>query len=773
MKAVILAGGEGTRLRPLSLSRPKALLPLFDGTVLSRCLENLRRAGVHDVILSLGHQAEQIEAWCGENTPEGMILRLRREEEPMGTAGAVRALLDELGEEDFLVLPGDAVFDFDLKELMAYHQTGRGAVTLALKRWEGVPECGMVVTDAAGRVERFVEKPGWDQVLSSTVNTGVYIMTRKAANLIPAQARWDFARDLFPVLLEQGVVISSHVMEGFWRDVGSPERYLDCMAQLLSGKGADEPPAPKIAPGIWSKVPIPDKVQVVPPCWFDAGVELGEGSLIGPHVALGKGVRIGRRALVQRSVLMEDARADDKATLYGAILGCGAQAGEGSVLNEGSVLADRARAGEGAVLSERVAVWPGREVPAGARLRRSLSTQREAEPLRFGDGGVLRGAVGEALSPELFTSLGVVLGGEGKVALGWSGGDGAAMLSRALGAGICAGGGVVLAHDGCCPAAAAWLGEYYNLSASLFVEQEKDRIFLHWFDQRGLPPERERLARAEQQWNAGAGTRVGAGQVGAWEHLAGVNTAYAADAERRVGAASVTVAVPGESLWDQTLVNLLERMGCRALRHEAAGAPSFSAAHGGFRLEGRQEDGTSVDSGRLLALIALLELEKGNTVAVPASAPAVIDELGAQTGGKVLRLGRDKGAEEVYARSPWLRDALFAAGYLAAALGRKGQTLAELLERLPPFTISSAEIPLQGGRGALMEAFTGRFRCSEPAGTGVRLRSGGGWVYVHPLIRRRAVFLQTEGADAEIARELCGFYEKEIRQLDTGGNAEC
>ncbi len=235
MKAVILAGGEGTRLRPLSLSRPKALLPLFGGTVLSRCLEGLRRAGVRDVTLSLGCQAEQIEAWCAAHAPEGMTLRTRREEKPLGTAGAVRALLDELGEEDFLVLPGDAVFDFDLTELMAFHRTSRSALTLALKRWEGAPQCGMVVTDAAGRVERFVEKPGWDQVLSGTVNTGIYILTHRAARLIPARTRWDFARDLFPVLLEQGVAVSGHVMEGFWRDVGSPEQYRECVEQLLSG----------------------------------------------------------------------------------------------------------------------------------------------------------------------------------------------------------------------------------------------------------------------------------------------------------------------------------------------------------------------------------------------------------------------------------------------------------------------------------------------------------------------------------------------------------
>lgn len=774
MKAVILAGGEGTRARPLPLSCPQALLPLFDGTVLSHCLENLRRAGVREVFLSVGCQAEPVEAWCAAHAPQDMVLRTCREEEPRGAAGAVRALLPELGDGDFLVLPGDAVFDFDLKELMACHQAGRGAVTIALKRWEGAPERGMVVTDAAGRVERFVETPGWDQVLSSTVNTGIYILTRRAAGMIPERARWDLARDLFPVLLEQGVLIGSHVMEGFWRNVGTPAGYLECVEQLLSGKGAQEPPAPRIAPGIWSRVPIPERVQVVPPCWFDEGVELGEGCLVGPHVALGRGARVGRRSLVQRSVLLENARTEDRATLYGAVLGPGACAGEGSVLNEGSVLADRARAGAGAVLAEGVAVWPGREAPAGARLDRSLSTQEAAEPLRFGDGGVLRGDVGEILSPERLTALGVVLGGEGKAALGWSGGDGAAMLARALGAGVCAGGGVVLAHDGCCPAAAAWLGEYYDLPVSLFVEQERERIYVHWFDQRGLPPERERLERAQRQWNAGTAARVGAGQVGQWEHLTGINTAYAADVLRRVGRGSSTLAlaVPGDGPWDQALAALLERMGGRVLRRGAVGFPSFTASHGGFYLEARQESGAAVDSGRLLALVALLELEKGKAVAVPACAPAVIDELRGAQGGSVLRLGRDKGAQEVYARSPWLRDALFAAGYLAAAMGRQGRTLTELLGRLPPFTIRVSEIPLQGGRGALMEAFTGRFRRSEPAGTGVRLRAGGGWVYVHPLIRRRAVCLQTEGADAEVARELCGFYEEEIRQMDAGNTPQ-
>lgn len=403
----------------------------------------------------------------------------------------------------------------------------------------------------------------------------------------------------------------------------------------------------------------------------------------------------------------------------------------------------------------------------------ALPSGQGARDVRFGDGGVLRGVVGESLTPELFASLGVILGGEGKAALGWSGGDAGAMLARALGAGICAGGGMVLAHDGCCPAVGAWLGDYYGLPASLFVEQAGARVFLHWFGARGLPPEGERVARLERLLHGEGGPRADAGRVGRWERLGAVNTAYAADAARRVaprrGAGRpVTVSVPGEGPWDQALTDLLERMGCRVLRRAARGTPCFSAAHGGFWLRARQEDGTDVDGARLLALIALLELERGNAVAVPPEAPAVIDALGGGLGVPVLRPGRDRGARETCAGAPWLRDALFAAGYLAAAMEERGESLGGLLARLPPFTLRRTEIPLRQGPGALMEAFTSRFRRAEPAGTGVRLPSGAGWVYVAPLIRRPSVRLQAEGADAETAQELCGFYEEEIRRLDRG-----
>lgn len=770
MKAVILAGGTGERLRPISLDRPKPLLPLLGQTVLARMLDRLRAAGLTDVTVLLCHRAEELAAWCADHAPAGMTLRTRVEEEPLGTAGAVRTLLDELGRDDVLVLPGDIVFGFDLRELLAFHKTCRSAVTMALTRRSSAGEYGMVVADSTGRVERFMEKPAWDQVLSGTVNTGVYILTSRALDRVPPGRSYDFARDLFPDLLARGELLYSRVLEGYWRDLGTAQGYLDCVAELLSGKGCRRPQAHRVAPGVWSQSPIPDQVQIVPPCWFGPQVSFGEGALIGPHVVLDRGASVGRRALVQRSVLMEGARADDRSTLYGAVLCRNAVAGRGTVLNEGTVLGEGARAGERAILAEGVSVWPGREAPAGAKVSASLTSGSLRGSLRFGDGGVLRGHIGEELTPESLLALGVVLGEEGKIALGRSGGDGAAMLARALGAGICAGGGTVLAHDAPCPASACWLGEFYALSLSLFVEQAGDRAYVHCFDRSGMPLDGARARRLEHRLASG-GVRVSASQVGTWERLAGVHRAWVTDAFRRLRpspslTAPPAVALPGESPWDQAAADLLERLGCRVLRQETPDVPVLCAAHGGFYLQAVDETGRCAAPEQMLALLALLELEQGKNVAVPAAASAVLEQAAERCGAQVLRLGRDRDAARLYLAQPWLRDALFAAGRLAVYMGRTGIRLAELLDKVPPFERRRREVPLHRDRGEVMEEFTGAFRRAEPAGAGVRLSAGSGWVYVAPLVRRSAVQVIAEGTDAEVAEELCGFYENEIRRLD-------
>ncbi len=266
MRAVILAGGGGARLRPLSLGRPKPMIPLFDKPILEHLIALLRRHHITDICITLQYMPQVVVDYFGDGEALGVHLHYFIEEEPLGTAGSVKNCMGHLGEEDFLVISGDSVCDLDLSALMGFHATRRSAATLALASNAAPLEYGTVLTDEEGRVLRFVEKPSWAQVLSGTVSTGTYILTGAAMALVPARRPFDFARDLFPLLLERGEALYGCIPGGWWCDVGSGREYLSCVAAALAGAVKLDLGVPERQRGIWSAGPIPAGVQVVPPC---------------------------------------------------------------------------------------------------------------------------------------------------------------------------------------------------------------------------------------------------------------------------------------------------------------------------------------------------------------------------------------------------------------------------------------------------------------------------------------------------------------------------
>ena len=773
MKAVIMAGGEGTRLRPLSLGSPKPMTPLFDRPVMEHIIALLKKHGITDICVTLQYMPQTVIDYFDDGSELGVKLSYFVEEEPLGTAGSVKNCSSYLGDEDFLVISGDAVCDLDLSAAIGFHKTCRSAATLVLYRHPTPLEYGLVLTDEEGRIQRFIEKPGWGQVLTNMVNTGIYLLTAEAMALVPEGKPYDFGKDLFPLLLERGAAMYGTAAEGYWCDMGDAPAYLQCVADALAGKVNLEMGVPKRAPGIWSAEPVPAGAELVPPCYLGAGVTVGEGSLIGPHTALGAGSTVGKGALVQQSVL-HAAKVGDRATLYGAILCRESFAGAGAVLNEGTVLGEGAAAGKDAILMEGVKIWAGRETPDGSRLTASITTGGLRGPVKFGDGGVIRGTIGEELTPELLLLLGNALGEHGQVGLGYGGGPGAEMLARAAGSGMACAGCRVLSHDGPTPAAGAWLAARYDLPAALFIEQEGDRAYLHLAGRVGLPLGRARERKLESALLRGEVRRMPAGRVGIWENISGVEGAYAADAAHmghygRRPISRLTVAVPGVSPADEVLAKALVLLGCAVSREQREGLCTFSALHGGFRLEAWDEEGTYLESERLLMLAVILELERGVLrVAVPPAAPAVIDALARSYGGAALRLGRDgEEAETRFSALPALRDAAFGAALLCTHIAA-GERLADLNRRAPQFAVRKRELPLAGSRGDVMQALYRDEPEAEQAGEGLRLRAGEGWVYIAPLTRRSALRVVGEGLNAEMAEELCAFYAKKVKNLDEG-----
>lgn len=772
LKAVIMAGGEGVRLRPLSLGRPKPMTPLFDKPVMEHIIALLRSNGITDIAVTLQYMPRCVTDYFGDGTAQGVRLTYFIEKEPLGTAGSVKQCMSFLGDEDFLVVSGDAVCDLDLKAAIDFHAARRPAATLVLYRHPTPLEYGLVLTNSEGRVERFVEKPGWGQVLTNMVNTGIYVLTRRVMDQVPEGRPFDFGRDLFPALLERGEPIYGTAPKGYWCDMGDCAAYLDCVSAALSGKVRLELGVPEAAPGIWCAGPLPSGAELVAPCYLGPGAVVGDGSLIGPCTALGAGSTVGRNSLVQRSVLHK-ASTGDRTTLYRSILCQGARARDGAVLNEGAVLGEGASAGEGSILMEGVKVWPNQEAPAGGRLSASLTSGGARGPLKFSDGGIIRGEIGQELTPEALMLLGGALGDGTSVGIGHCGGEGARMLAQAASCGASAAGAKVLAHDAPSPSAAAWLAGTWSLPASLYVEQDGSRAYLHLFDSRGLSLSRERERKLEGAMLRGEQLRVPAPRIGPQETVTGAEWAYARDAARRAKPYAaplrrLEVAVTGRTPADRALAQALSTLGCAVRRDWRSGAPAFYTGRGGFHLLARDEDGEPLSSEELLAMAVLIEYEnEAGPVAVPAAAPAAIDAIAARYGAQALRLGRDgREAEERYAAAPWLRDALFAACRICAYMGLTGTRLRGLAGKLPPFALRRREVPLQSDRGAVMQALARELPGAEPAGEGLRVQREDGSLYLVPLTRRPALRVIGEAVSAELAEELCGLCVQAARKLD-------
>src|SRR3989440_3778074 len=235
MKAVVMAGGEGTRLRPLTSNQPKPMVSIVGKPCMEHILELLREHGLGDVLVTVAFLPQAIRSYFGDGESLGMEVQYSVEESPLGTAGSVRLAADRL-DDTFLVISGDALCDVDLTKLIDFHREKGAAVTIGLKSVDNPLEFGIVVTDSEGRIERFLEKPSWGQVFSDTINTGIYVLEPEVLSHIPTDRSYDFSKELFPLLLEMGRPIYGAVCEGYWQDIGNLDQYRQANYDALEGK---------------------------------------------------------------------------------------------------------------------------------------------------------------------------------------------------------------------------------------------------------------------------------------------------------------------------------------------------------------------------------------------------------------------------------------------------------------------------------------------------------------------------------------------------------
>ena len=751
MKAIILAGGEGSRLRPLSLLRPKPMLRLLGVPLLEHLVRLLARHGYREICMTLGYLPESIRTHFGDGAEWGVSIEYRVEKLPLGTAGSVGACRDFVGKDEVLVISGDAACAADLTAFRRFHREKGGEATLLAHTCRDALEYGLVLTDPDGRVRGFIEKPSPDRVYTDLVNTGIYLLGPQVLDRIPAEGAWDFASDLFPALLLQEPGLYAWESGDYWSDVGTPEAYLRAGFDALDGRlGLTVPPS------------RPD-VSCIPPCWISPLAAVAKGARIGPYAVIGPGSRLGPGCRVDHSVV-DGAAVSACCRVTGSILAQGVFLGEGAEVREGCVLADGVTVGAGSFLQAGVKIWPGKRIAEGSTLTRSLAGERVQLRLCFDRDARLRGRAGTELTPELLLRMGAAGSSLRRCAAAGGGGAYASLLVLAFLTGCASAGRETFRLDSPDPASAAWAAAQYGLDLTLFIRQEGERLTLYFFDRTGLP-----LSRKLQRELEAAGDREGSSALPeeclALRFIQGTEEAHAAAAAAGCGPLQgFRAAVTGGR-------SLIRALGCRRaeLLPPEMGIISFRLSEDGLTLEATDEEGRSHNWDRLLCALLRAELRGGQgALCLPYAAPEAAEEVAAAEGGKLLRLGRDgREAAEAWRQRPYARDGLFLAMRLCHWLHSAGSPfqgrLADLMDGLPAFETREEEIRIRSGSGRLLRSL--RQEYGGETVSGLKLRTAKGCATVSPDTLGK-LRIRAESSAMEAAGELCAEIRDRLRQLD-------
>jgi mannose-1-phosphate guanylyltransferase/phosphomannomutase len=409
MKAVVMAGGEGTRLRPLTSNQPKPMVPIVGRPCMEHIVHLLRRHGFDDVVVTVAFMPQAIRSYFGDGEAYGVRIQYSVEEAPAGTAGSVGLAADQLNET-FVVISGDALCDADLGALVRFHREHGASVTIGLKHVENPLEFGIVVADEAGRIERFLEKPSWGQVFSDTINTGIYVLEPEVLRHVPTDRPYDFSKELFPLLLEMGRPLYGFVLDGYWQDIGNLDQYLQANADALDGRVLLDIPGIRLRGNVWlgEGVEVGDLGDIEGPSYLGNYCRISPSARVGPYSVLSNGVVLRDGASVTRSVIDAQTYLGRSTVVEGAIIGRSCDVRQHVRIHPGAAVGDECTLGPESVVMPGVRIYPFKEVEAGALVDRNVIWESRASA--GVTGAAMSGLVNVDLTPETALRLGMALG---------------------------------------------------------------------------------------------------------------------------------------------------------------------------------------------------------------------------------------------------------------------------------------------------------------------------------------------------------------------------
>jgi len=414
MKAVVMAGGFGTRIQPLTSSMPKPMIPVMNKPMMEYIIDSLKNAGIVEIVILLYFKPEVIKGYFGDGSDKGIKIHYVLPDDDYGTAGAVKKAQKYL-DERFIIVSGDLISDFSFQEILGFHEVKNSKATLTLTSVPDPLQFGVVITDKESKIVRFLEKPGWGEVFSDTINTGIYVFEPEILDFIPEDCNFDFSKDLFPKLMASGIDLFGYNAKGYWRDVGNPDSYRAALLDILN-----------------KEVVLPldgtETKTETATIFIGENVKIHETAKIEGLVVLGDNCDIGKEAVIKNSVLAADCVVKDKSYIENSILwsdvfigkNChiinavlcnSVKIGKGVKAENGVIIAEGTEVGQQVIFEKDIMVWPEKQIEEGSIVSSNLIWGDKWKKSIF-EGGKVSARTNVELSPELAAKLGAALGSQ-------------------------------------------------------------------------------------------------------------------------------------------------------------------------------------------------------------------------------------------------------------------------------------------------------------------------------------------------------------------------
>lgn len=812
MKAVIMAGGEGSRLRPLTCNRPKPMVPIANKPVMEHIIELLKKYGIRDIAVTLQYMPEKIKDYFGDGREYGVSLKYFTEDVPLGTAGSVKNAEDFL-DETFIVISGDALTDINLQEALEFHKKNRSVATLVLKKVECPIEYGVVVTAPDGKIRRFLEKPSWGEVFSDTVNTGIYVLSPEVLKYFEKGVVFDFSKDLFPILLKKEEPMYGFVTQDYWCDIGDLDAYVGVHTDILDKKVNININAREIRQGVWASegAVISKEAIIKPPVLIGKNSVVKDGSILGRYSVIGEECHIGEGSTTKRSVLWNSCILRNNVELRGSVLCSGVKCREKTAAFEGTVVGENCILGENSLIKPGIKIWPEKHIDMGTEVCTNIVWGSRYSKNLFGSRGI-SGEVNVDITPEFASRMAAAYGAVCKkgsgLAISCEEVDALKMVKNACVSGVLSTG--TEAYDlgtSLLPVTRSAI-RYYNLSGGIHISEgnKKGKIIIDILDNKGRNISRNEERKIENCYIREDFARCQAEEIKAVINVPDHKVFYIRsilnhtmseihDLKIALIAPSgdlknIVTAVLNELKCRYEFVNTKEAHDKQKSLFSDLKTISQVVRRGGFdvgvyfansydKIFLIDTKGRIIADDLYMALISYIHLKSkaGNKVIVPLNASTVIEKMAGENKERVIRtktsakelMNRildDEFDENMLDFFAMNFDPIEAFIRIIDYMAISGTSLAKIVDSIPDFHIIKKEVKCSwSAKGKVIRAIIEENSNSVETIEGVKVVGDKGWVLVLPDAEKPVCKVIGEGYTQEFAHELTDIFVDKVKTI--------